>query len=58
MTMAQMIEFLAGICARWLYFTVNLRIIEPKIQGMAVVTKIKNKAESKYYGAALGSDDM
>jgi hypothetical protein len=56
--MAQMIEFLAGICARWLYFTVNLSIIEPKIQGMAVVTKIKNKAESKYYGAALDSDDM
>jgi hypothetical protein len=58
MTMAQMIEFLAGICVRWFYFTVTLRIIEPKIQGMAVVTKIKNKAESKYYGAALGSDDM
>ncbi len=55
--MAQMIEFLAGIVVRWLYLTVSLRITDPKIHGIAVVTKIKNRLESKYYGEALGSED-
>ncbi len=52
-----MIEFFNGIVVFSDGFTVSFKIMEPKNHGTAVVTKMKKRVESKYYGIALGSSD-
>lgn len=50
----QISEFFKGIKVLFCSEMVNLLIMDPRIQGIPLVKKIKTRVELKYYGSDYG----